>query len=319
MKISTLLVAVPLLAALLFVSPTHPLAPTASVNFDQLVVPVGEGPGPVAIADVNHDGKLDIIVANAKSETLTVLLGDGQGHFTPAPGKPCATGKGPNDIAFGDFNGDGNLDVAIANTGTPYITILLGDGKGGFTPSPHSPFATESYPHVHGVVAADFSGDGKLDVITDSWGHNQILMMRGDGKGNLLGPGKLFNVGKRPYQRLRSADFNKDGKPDIVTTDLDQDTVTILLGDGKGGLRQASGSPFPAGAKPWELAIDDINKDGNPDLVIIPYDRDVANNNQIAVTVLLGDGKGAFTQMPGSPLPLTGCRGAVSVATGDIN
>ena len=259
MKTSALMIAISIAGMLLSTAPIKRPSPVAKdqpapaaassgdLSFDSVTIPVGEEPGPVVIADVNHDGKLDIIVANAKSETLTVLLGDGKGHFAPAPGKTCATGKGPNDIALGDFNGDGNVDLAIANTGTPYVTILLGDGKGGFAPSPHSPFATESHPHVHGVVAANFSGDGKLDVITDSWGNNQVLMMRGDGKGNLIGPGKLFNVGKRPYQRLRSADFNKDGKPDIVTTDLDQDKVTILLGDGKGGFQEAAGSPFPAG------------------------------------------------------------------------
>jgi hypothetical protein len=295
----------------------HAAPPTA--NFDQIVVPVGQGPRSIAIADVNHDGKLDILVANETSQTLTVLLGDGRGHFRPAPAPPCPTGPLPNDIALGDFNGDGNLDVVIANTATPYLTVLLGDGKGGFKPSPHSPFATTSYPHVHGVAAADFNGDGKLDVVTDSWGHDQILMLLGDGAGNLILPGQLFTTGKRPYQRLRSADFNKDGKPDVVTTDMDINAVSILLGDGRGGLHDAPGSPFPAGAVPWAVAIDDMNKDGNLDLVVLPYDRDVTDPKQIGVTVLLGDGKGAFTKMRGSPFSLAGCLGPNGVATGDLN
>jgi len=113
-------------------------------------------------------------------------------------------------------------------------------------------------------------------VVTDSWGHDQILMFLGDCAGNLILPGQAFRTGKRPYQRLRSADFNKDGKPDVVTTDLDQNAVSILLGDGKGGLRDAPGSPFPAGKAPWAVAIDDMNHDGNLDLVIVPYAPDVA-------------------------------------------
>jgi hypothetical protein len=293
-------------------------APPAA-GFEQIVLPVGQGPVSLAIADVNHDGKLDLLVANETSQTLTVLLGDGRGHFRPAPGAPCPTGHEPNDIALGDFNGDGNLDLVIANTQTPYLTVLLGDGSGGFKPSPHSPFATQSYPHVHGVAAADFNGDGKLDVVTDSWGHDQILMLLGDGAGNLILPGQIFNTGKRPYQRLRSADFNKDGIPDVVTTDMDINAVSILLGDGKGGLHDAPGSPFPAGAVPWAVAIDDMNKDGNLDLVILPYDRDVPDPQQLGVTVLLGDGKGAFTKMRGSPFSLAGCRGPDRVATGDLN
>jgi hypothetical protein len=285
----------------------------------EVLIPVGHGPASIAIADVNNDGKLDILVANVESETLTVLLGDGRGHFVAARSVPCATGKGPNDIAVGDFNGDGNLDVAIANTGTPYLTILLGDGKGGFKASAHSPFVTTSSPHVHGVAAADFNGNGKLDVVTDSWGHNQILMLPGDGAGNLITPGRPFSVGKRPYERLRSADFNKDGRPDVVTTDLDENAVSILLGDGHGGFHDAPGSPFPAAAAPWSVTIDDINKDGNLDLAVIPYAPDVKDPKQVGVTVLLGDGKGGFTMMHGSPFPLTGCGGPNLIAAGDLN
>ena len=298
---------------------SNAMAARPAPELGKTVIPVGHGPGSVAIADVNHDGKLDILVANTVDGTVDVLLGDGKEHFTRAAGSPFPCGKSPNDIATGDFNGDGNLDLVIANTETPYLTILLGDGKGGFAPSPHSPFDTHSFPHVHGIAVADFNRDGKLDVVTDSWGHDQILMFLGDGQGNLLLPGQAFKTGKRPYQRLRSADFNKDGKPDVVTTDLDQNAVSILLGDGKGGLHDAPGSPFPAGKAPWAVAIDDMNHDGNLDLVIVPYAPDVADPKDVGVTVLLGDGKGAFRTMPGSPFSLAGCEGPDRVATGDIN
>ena len=289
------------------------------LDFDQLVIPVGQGPGSIAMTDVNHDSKLDIIVANSTSGTISVLIGDGNRHFAPAAGSPIACGKSPNDIAVGDFNGDGNLDLVIANTETPYLTILLGDGKGGFSPSPHSPFETHSYPHVHGVAVGDFNDDGKLDAVTDSWGRNQILMFLGDGKGNLVLPGRSFNTGKRPYERLRAGDFNKDGKQDVVTTDLDQNAVSILLGDGKGGLRDAPGSPIPAGAAPWAIAIEDMNNDGNLDLAIIPYAPEVPDPKDVGITVLVGDGKGGFNKTPGSPLSLAGCEGPDRVTTGDVN
>jgi hypothetical protein len=289
-------------------------------TFDRIVVPVGAGPASIATADVNHDDKPDIIVANTEDETVSVLLGDGKGHFARANGSPFACGKAPNDIAVADMNGDGNLDLVIANTGTPYLTILLGDGKGGFAPSPHSPFATASYPHVHGVVAADFLGHGRPPaVITDSWGHNQILMVPGDDKGNLILPGKLLNTGKRPYERLRSADFNGDGNPDVVTTDLDENAVSVLLGDGNGGFHEPPGSPFPSGVFPWAVSIGDINGDGKPDLTVIPYDREVRDPAQLVVTVLLGDGRGGFTPMRGSSLSLAGCSGPDRVAIGDVN
>ncbi len=172
---------------------------------------------------------------------------------------------------------------------------------------------------MHGVAVADFNGDGKPDVITESWGNNQILMFLGDGAGNLILSGHTFATGKRPYERLRSADFNQDGKADVVTTNLDDNTVSILLGDGYGQLHDAPGSPFAAGSAPWAVAVDDMNHDGKADLVILPYEPDVKEPGQVSVTILQGDGKGSFTKMNSSPLPLTGCRGPDRVATGDLN
>ncbi len=290
---------------------------------------VGQDPEFIALADVNHDGNLDLLVANtgattpgmghSSGGTISVLLGDGKGHFQPAVGSPVAAGPYPNDIGLGDMNRDGNLDLVIPNHQTPYVTVLLGDGQGRFRPAPRSPFATSSYPHPHSVALGDFNSDGKLDAVIDSWGHDQVNLLLGDGNGNLITPGRMFPVGKRPYQRVRSTDFNKDGHPDVVTTNMDSGDVSVLLGDGKGGFHNAPGSPFAAGPKPWAMAIDDLDKDGNLDLVTIPYARDVADPSQIGVRLLRGDGRGGFKPFPASPLPLTGCKGPTSVASGDLN
>jgi hypothetical protein len=196
---------------------------------------------------------------------------------------------------------------------------LLGDGKGGFRPAPGSPFDVHSNPHPHAVAVADFDGDGKPDVATDSWGANQIEVMAGDGRGGIRAPGRYIAVGRRPYERLRTADFNRDGNADLVTTNLDDGTVTILLGDGKGGFHAAAGSPFAAGAKPWQMFVADLDGDGNPDLAVIPYQRDISGPAENAVTVLRGDGNGGFAPMRGGPLPLGDCRGPNSIAAGDLN
>jgi VCBS repeat protein len=287
--------------------------------FQQVSIHTGKGPRFIAVADVNRDGNADLIVANAESGNLTVLLGDGRGNFQPTKASPISAGHLPNDIAVADMNGDGNPDLVIANHQSPYLTILLGDGRGGFQLAPGSPIDVHSNPHPHGVAVGSFSDKARLDVVTDSWGDNQIELSKGDGKGGLQTPGHFFPVGRRPYERLRSTDFNKDGKPDVVTTNLDDDTVTILLGDGKGGFHHAPGSPFPAGAKPWQMAIDDFNRDGNADLAIIPYERDLVDPRKLAMTILLGDGKGGFTPMRSQSLSLDGCHGPNSIATGDIN
>jgi hypothetical protein len=295
-----------------------------SPRFRQLTIHTGPSPRFIAIADLNHDHNPDLIVANAGSDntddgTLSVLLGDGKGAFQPAPGSPFPAGHLPNDIAVADMNNDGHLDLVVANHQSPYLRIFLGDGTGRFRLAPGSPVDVHSYPHPHGVAVADFNSDGKLDAVTDSWGNNQIELLLGDGSGRLLTPGTFFPTGHRPYERLRTADFNHDGHPDIVTTNLDDGTVSILLGDGKGGLRNAPGSPFPAGAKSWQIAIDDLDNNGDADLVVIPYQRDVTRPADNAVTVLLGDGHGAFHAMPGTPLSLGDCRGPNSVAAGDLS
>ncbi len=288
------------------------------LQFRQTTIRVGPGPRWVAVADVNHDGNPDILVTNADAATVSVLLGDGGGQFKEAPGSPFPAGHEPNDLAVADMNGDGHPDLVIPNHQAPTITILLGDGKGSFRSAPGSPFDVHSHPHPHDVAVADFDGDGKPDVVTDSWGENKIQLLLGKGDGGLRTPGRYFPTGRRPYERLRTADFNRDGHPDIVTTNLDDDTVSILLGDGKAGFATAPGSPFHAGSKPWQVFAEDINGDGNADLVVIPYQRDIASESQNVVTILLGDGHGAFHPMPGSPLPLGNCRGPNGVTAGQL-
>jgi hypothetical protein len=122
---------------------------------------------------------------------------------------------------------------------------------------------------------------------------------------------------------LRSSDLNGDGAPDIVMPNTaighwNANTVTVLLGNGKCSFNKPPGSPFPGGAVPWSVAIGDINQDGVPDLVITPYGPQVGDARKIAVTVLLGDGTGGFTPMPGSPFPLPGCASPRRAAIGSV-
>ena len=295
----------------------------SSAQFRHVTIPTGPSPRWIAVADLNHDRNPDIVVANAGSDSsdsgsITVLLGNGHGAFHPALGSPFPAGHLPNDMAIADMNNDGRPDLVVANHQSPFLRVFLGDGRGGFHLAPGSPINAHSNPHPHGIVVADFNSDGKPDAATDSWGNNQIEILLGDGTGRLMTPGTFFPTGRRPYERLRAGDFDHDGHPDIVTTNLDDSTVSILLGDGRGSLHKGPESPFPAGAKPWEVAVDDLNQDGNSDLIIIPYQRDIGGPSENAVTALLGDGLGAFHPMPGSPLPLGDCRGPNSVAAGEI-
>jgi hypothetical protein len=315
---SKLIFAVMLSAALTLNCGTPSSGVTSPIATRNSHFPVGAAPGSVEIADLNNDGKPDIVVANEQSNNVTILLGDGRGGFTQAKGSPFPAGHDPNDIAIGDFNHDGKLDLAFANHEEKHLTVLLGSGQGGFTPALNSPFAVEVQPHTHGVATGDLNGDGNLDLVTDSWGNDQVSVLFGDGKGSFNTSATFLDVGKMPYQRVRVGDINGDDKFDIITTNLEGDNVTILLGDSKGGFKQSTGSPFPCGDSPFNFAIGDVNGDGKPDLSIVNSPSSTADRHgNDGLTILLGDGAGGFRMLAGSPFA-TG-RIPNRVAIGDVN
>ena len=221
-------------------------------------------------------------------------------------------------MAIADFNKDGNPDLAFANHTKKYLTVLAGGGTGKFEPIKRSPFRADVFPHTHGVATGDFNKDGNLDLVTDSWGNDRVEILFGNNQHGFNTPGKFINVGKHPYQRIRTADLDKDGNMDIVTTNLDGNNATVLLGDGKGDFHEAAGSPFACGDSPFGVAIGDINGDGNPDLAIVNSPSITsANTGRDGLTILIGDGKGSFAMMPGSPF--TTGKSPSRVAIGDIN
>lgn len=279
---------------------------------------VGTAPGSVEIVDLDNDGTLDIIVANEQSNNVTILLGSEAGRFTQAKGSPFPAGKMPNDIAIGDYNGDKKLDLAFANHESTYLTILLGDGKGGFNPAANSRIPVQAKPHPHGIAASDFNGDGKLDLVTDSWENDKVEVIFGNGKGEFATDHVMLNVGRHPYQRVRSGDVNNDGKPDLITTNLRGRNVTVLLGDGKRGFKESQGSPFPCNDFPFFLAVRDLNRDGNPDLVVANSPSNTTNSTGAdGLTLLFGNGKGGFTKMGSTPFS-TG-KAPTRLAVGDVN
>jgi hypothetical protein len=285
---------------------------------DTIRIQVGNNPGSVEIADFNNDNVADLAVTSETDSSVTILLGNGKGDFARAANSPFFAGSIPNDIVIGDFNKDGNPDLAFPNHERKYITVSLGDGKGNFNEAKNSPFATEGIPHVHGIAAGDFNNDGWLDLATDSWGNDQVEVLFGDRSVSFGKQREFFKVGTRPYQRLRAADLNGDGIADIVTTNAESNNATVLLADGKGGFKQPAGSPFPCGDNPFGVAIGDVNEDNKPDLAIINSPSSMAEGKgKDGLTVLLNDGSGEFTTLQGSPFHAG--KNPNRVATGDIN
>jgi len=135
----------------------------------------------LAVADFNLDGKPDLAVANLQNGNVPIFLGNGLGGFTPAAGSPIPTGGQPDFMATGDFNGDGKADLAINNNGSVGMTILLGNGTGGFSQAPGSPIASEQ--ESQSLIVSDFNQDGKPDIASLRNQANSITILMGDGSG----------------------------------------------------------------------------------------------------------------------------------------
>ena len=158
------------------------------------------------------------------------MLGDGKGGFARGPGSPFAVGKSPYPLAVGDLNGDAAPDIAVPNSGpgNRTVTVLLNDGKGAFHRAPKSPFEVAEAPFF--VAIGDVNGDRKLDLVTTHDDRNQVSILLGDGRGNFQpAPGSPYRAGKGAW-RLAVADFNGDDRLDIATSNLESDSVTVLLG-----------------------------------------------------------------------------------------
>lgn len=284
----------------------------AGSQFRRIELQTGASPGGVEVADLNGDGRPDLVVTN-ESGTASIYLNDGDGRFRQPAGSPFAAGEQPNDVAIADFNGDKRPDLAFANHEAHSITVLLGDGKGGLKAAPAVP--VNSVPHPHGIAAADLDRDGKVDLVVDSWGQNRLELLRGDGNGHFA-EWQMVSVGQHPYQRPRIADVNKDGWPDLLASNLDSKDLSVLLG-GPRGFTTASGSPFAAGDGPFGLATGDFDGDGHLDVAVVNSPSSAVQSGRDGLTLLLGDGSGRFAMTAGSPLD-TGSR-PNRIATGDLD
>jgi hypothetical protein len=277
-------------------------------------VPVGHNPECVAVGDFNSDNKTDLAVANYSDGTVTILLGNGDGTFTPAANSPVTVGRSPLSIAVGDFSDDGIPDLAVANVTDNTLTILLGNGNGTFSQAAHSPIPASGAAPAS-VAAADFNRDGNVDLVVSVVGPNEVSILLGDGDGTFTEAGNSpIRVGLTPYS-VAVGDFNGDGNPDIVTAnDADVNsnpgTVTILLGGGDGTFAEAPGSPIPVGINPLIVATGDFDADGKVDVA-------VTNENDNTAAILIGVGDGTFTAGPAVRTPAG--HFPLSVAAADLN
>jgi FG-GAP-like repeat len=277
----------------------------------------GQTPLFVAVADVNCDGKFDLVVANrcdnsgCLSEGLvTVLLGNGDGTFQAAVGYGSG-GLFASAGAVADVNGDGKPDLLVANQCADSncdgsVAVLLGNGNGTFQAGvPYPTGGLEAFS----VAVADVNGDGKPDLLVatdvsvcyhgNCYPRGSVSVLRGNGDGTFRAAKNYRSGGYFLGGSVVVADVNGDGTPDIVAENSQccgspNGVVSIRLGKGKTFQKVVT---YQSGAGGWgtSAAVADVDGDGKPDLVVTDQCGGAnCNNNEGLVGVLSGNGDGTF-------------------------
>src|SRR5579863_7077923 len=223
-------------------------------------------------------------------------------QFSLAPS--YATGSQPTSVAVDDLNGDGKLDLVVANSGSGNVSVLMGNGDGSFQGMVNYGAGTSP----SGVALGDFNLDGKLDIAVTNASSNNVSVLIGNGDGTFQ-PAVFYIVGKKPSS-LVVGDFNGDKIADLAITNQSDNTVSIMLGNGDGTFRAPVNYNVQTG--PTSVALGYFNGDSFLDIA-------VANGGSNTISVLLNKGNGTFGGAVSYPASQTGDGSdPVSVVAGDF-
>jgi hypothetical protein len=242
---------------------------------------VGPNPYSVVAVDVNGDGKLDLISANAGADTLTVLTNNGNAVF--GSNATLSVGSEPFSVVAADVNGDGKPDLICANYNSSTLTVLTNNGSGGFGFSATLALPAGSGPYY--VTAADINGDGKPDLIaSDTFAPTGALTVFTNNGSGVFGSNATLIVGSEPNQVV-VADVNGDGKPDLICANFASSTLTVLTNNGHGVF--GFNATLSVSGGPVSVVATNIKGGGKPDLIC-------ANSAGNTLTVLTNNGSGVF-------------------------
>lgn len=226
---------------------------------------VGDAPYAAVVADVDNDGDMDIMVTDRGPDppsgtTLSILKNNGDGTFAPAY-TVSGNMSFPNIPDVGDFNGDGNIDIAVPNLYASSISILLGDGTGAFSGT--STFVG-NYPAI--IKVGDFNEDGNLDLASSHGFTNDLKVHFGDGAGGFSAP-VTVQTGDF-YENLVVADFDGDGHQDLAASDVTTGVLHVLVGSGTGTFPTIYEFNLGSGNFTSAISTADFNEDGRADMVL---------------------------------------------------
>jgi hypothetical protein len=261
---------------------------------------VGHYPTSIAAGDFNGDGVLDLVEVNEFGNSVSVLLGHGDGTF--AASTAYAVGSTPVGIAVGKVNGDDALDILSLNADGNSVSVLLGHGDGTFAPK--TDYALGLRPGTFAV--GDVNGDHHLDVVAGNVLGKTVVVLLGNGDGS-FGAGRQFVAGTGSHTGgVGLGDFNGDGHLDIVAGSSSNGKVSVLLGKGDGTFKLPIS--LSTGDVMTFLAVGDVNEDNRLDIV-------AANDTGNSVSVLLGNGDGTLSP----PTHYTAPERVYFPALGDLN
>jgi hypothetical protein len=271
-----------------------------------------------AVGDVDGDGYSDIAAAGFDETPILLFMGSASGEFSAPVTFDTGGGIAPYAIALVDVTGDGKLDLVTANNESGDVSVLAGDGSGGFAAAMR--FPTGAYPVAMRI--ADVTGDGRPDIVTANAGSHDLSLLAGDGAGAFDAPVAIPIGPDAEPRALEAGDVDGDGKIDIVTANAALDgsdfpppelpgTVSLLIGDGAGSFAPAVQYPVGNGdGRADGVAIADLTGDGHADLVV---SRPLANS----AAVLVADGAGGFADAVRFPVGIGPSPVAVADVTGD--